>query len=190
MPADLVRVADVDVVGARPLRQHVLPEAALSGVVGRAVDVHDHARARLRLRLRRVARVPDVLADVHAHVNAGHPVDFARSVRLEVACFVEDAVVRQPLLVVYVHQPPVVNDRGGVVDRDAAHVGRADGPPDQAPRLCAPVDEANDDRDPSARSHHPFERRDVVPHKLRPQQKVLGRIARHCQFRERDDIHA
>ena len=159
-------------------------------MVRRAVDVHDHARARLRLRLRRVARVPDVLADVHAHVNPGHPVDFARSVRLEIARLVEDAVVRQPLLVVNVRQPPVMDHGGGVVNRDAALVGRADRPPNHTPRLFAPIDETNNCRDPPAGFCHPLERRDVVGDEARTQEQVLRRIARDRQLRERNDIHA
>ena len=100
--------------GAR--RDHLLAEAGLAGVVGRAVDVDDELGAGQRLDGGRPRRIPDVLADVDGERRVARHEDRRLGARLEVAVLVEDAVVRQVLLVVNPDAAAVVQHRGGVED--------------------------------------------------------------------------
>ena len=74
------------------------------------------SRARLSLRGGRPQGVPDVLADVDAYVDAIDHEYRALGAGLEVAVFIEDAVVGQVDLVIYAQKLSVVGHGGGVVD--------------------------------------------------------------------------
>ena len=150
------------VAGARG--KHTLAEEALVRLERRGADVHDHLRAGVRLRLRRPLRIPDVLADVHADAHAGDLVDGDAIARLEVAVFIEDAVVGQELLAVDVDETAVVDDGGRVVD------------------VLLGVDEADDQRDAGASLDDFVQRIEVVADELRPQEEVFRRIAGNGQL--------
>ncbi len=137
-------------------------------MVRRAVDIHYHLGPRKSLRPRGVARVPDVLAHVHAHAHAGHRIRRTALAGLEVAHLVEHAVVGEPLLVVDIRQAAVVDHRRRVVDVAVAALPAA-----------GQVHEAHHRRDAAAALDHGLQRLQVVPHEGRAQQKVLRRVARH-----------
>ena len=118
----------------------------------------------------RDARLPDVLADRQPDRDAVDLDDRGAGAALEVADLVEDAVVRQvDLAVVRLHRS-VGEDRGGVVDVQAA-LGVAD------------------DRDDAGRVlRDALDRRARVGEEVLLQQQVLGRVAGDRQLGEEDHL--
>ena len=114
--------------------------------------------------------VPDVLADVDAYVDAIDHEYRALGTGLEVAIFVEDAVVGQVDLVVNAQKLPVVGHGGGVVDvalgvDEADHHGYALGVGHNLP--------------------HPL---DVGLDEGGLEQQVLRGVAGDCHLREDHDV--
>src|SRR5581483_11809571 len=92
--------------------------------------------------------------------------------RLEVAVLVEHAVVGQVVLVVYVHQPAVVDDGGGVV------------------RIVVIVDESDDGGDAPGGRDQLVKRGAVVLDKGAAQDEIFRRVAGDGQLRETDEVDA
>ena len=156
----------------RPGGQHLLAEAHLPDVIGRGVDRDHHLRPGKRLRGHGSGGVPDVLADVHREDRAALAQLEDRRLHpgLEVPVLVEDAVVRQVLLVVHARHGPVVADGGGVHD------------------VVLPVDEADHDDEAGRRPGHAVEGTQVRLDERGPEQEILGRVARQAQLGEGDQI--
>ena len=141
LAADLVDVTYGDGVVCGARGQHVLPHGVLAHGVGRGVEVDRNLRPGQSLRLQRIAGIPDVFADADADEGAADAVDLVTLALLEVAVFIEHAVVRQVVLVVHVDEGTVVNDGGGVVD------------------IVRRIDEADDGGDAAAPVQDALERR-------------------------------
>ena len=139
---------------------------------GRTVDVDDHLGASDRGVADRL-RIPGVLADRDAHLDAADGADQRLVAGEEVALFVEDAVVGQLLLVVAAQHDAVVDDRRRVVE------------------VVREVEAADDQRRQPDRVGGECE--EVLLGFLdecRAQQLVLRRVAGDHQLRERDDVSA
>src|SRR5439155_128589 len=162
------RQPDDVVGGARG--DHALAEAGLARVVRRAVDGHDQLGAGQRLRGRRPRRIPDVLADVDGHARLAEREDRRLAPRLEIAVLVEDAVVRQVLLVVDAGQGPVVDDGGGVEE------------------ILALVHAADDGGEAARRLRHVRQRGQVGLDEGGLEEEILGRVAGDRQLGERDEV--
>ncbi len=174
LPAHQVHERQVpDVIGCSG-RQHLLAEAHLADVVGRRVDRDHQLRAGERLRRHRAGGVPDVLADVHRQDRATLAQLEDRRVRagLKVAVLVEDAVVREVLLVVHPGDRAVVADGGGVHD------------------VVAAVDEAHHHDEAGRRARHPVEGPQVRLDEGGAEEEVLRGVAREAQLGEGDQIDA
>ena len=109
LPADHVDVGHDGAVVGGARGQHLLAEARLLIGVRRGVDVDDDLGARQALGVGRTHGVPDVLAYVDAQRDVAEAEDGRLPAGSEVAVLVEDAIRRQELLVVDVHD----------LDRDA-----------------------------------------------------------------------
>jgi hypothetical protein len=164
LAADEVAEGDVGEIVPSPLHEHPLPLDALSAVIGRGGDVHDHLRARERLVAGRGARLPDVLADREADrraVDADHRRHVAH---LEVAVLVEHTVVGEKHLAVDRLHAPVGQHRKRVVD-----VLGMLGEPDQG-HHAAHV------------TGHVLQRPPPGRQEMGLEQQVLGRVAVDCQL--------
>ena len=118
-------------------------------------------------------RVPDVLAHGEADAHAQH-VEHHRGVAgAEVARLVEDAVVGQEALVVDRLHPPVRHHGGGVVGSRRSSRG--------SPRSPRTVGDVGGD---------PVEGRAGRGRERRPQQQILGRVARDRELRDEHHIGA
>src|SRR4029077_5460459 len=104
-------------------------------------------------------RVPDVFADVHGEGRVARDEDRRLGAGLEVAVLVEDAVVRQVLLVIDPGADTVVEHRSGIED------------------VVALVHEAHHDREPPGRARHLVERAQVRLDERGLEQEVFGRVA-------------
>ena len=93
--------------------------------------------------------------------------------RLEVTLLVEDAVIGQPLLGVFRHQSPVVNETGDVEQAAQVALGVAQ---HQADALAGGADLLQGGR-------HALDQ-------FRAQQQVLGGVAGQGQLREHDQVGA
>src|SRR5262249_8916000 len=136
-----------------------LAVVALAHVEGRAVDIDDDVSAGKGLGLRRALRVPDVLANVHADGDTGYLEDLGGFSCFEITHLVEDAVIRQELLVVDTGDPPVVNNGGGVED------------------IVPDVDVADNGGDTGESDSHRIQGFDVVLDEVTTKEKVLGWVA-------------
>ena len=154
-------------------RAHVLaPERLLLRVVGRAVGNDDEACAGF-LRLANRLREPDVFADDDPAWKAVDVDDARCAARLEVALFVEHRVIRQALLAVRLRHPTVAQHADHVV----AIPVRALGESDQDRRVL----------------HPGCKRRQLARarvEKRRPQQQILGRIARQRKLGRDHELRA
>ncbi len=159
LTADHVDVGDAHQIVHRPRRDELLAEAGLADVIGRAVDVDDQLGAAQRLHRGRSRRIPDVLADVHGEGRVACDEDRRLGAGLEVAVLVEDAVVRQVLLVIDPGADTVVEHRSGIED------------------VVALVHEAHHDREPPGRARHLVERAQVRLDERGLEQEVFGRVA-------------
>ena len=139
-------------------------------MVGARVDVQDDLGAGVPLDGRRAEGVPDVLADVHAHVDAVHHVHGAHGAGLEVAVLVEDAVVRQVHLVVDAQKLAVVGHRGCVVD------------------VALEVDETHHDRYAAGAGNDALHGVHVGAYERRLEEQVLRRIAGDRHLREGHEV--
>ncbi len=146
LAADRVDVDDVRAVVGRALGDHLLALDALAGVERRAVDVDQHLGAVLGLPCHRAGRIPAVLADGDADLQAALVDDRAAVADGEITLLVEDAVVRQEHLVVDGLQLAVADVGGGVED------------------LAVLVYEADDHRDAFRGGHHLLQVLEVVAH--------------------------
>ena len=140
-------------------RHQLIAEAGLAGMVGRAVDVDEELGAAEGLHRGRSRGVPDVLAHVHGEGRLARREDLGLGARLEVAVLVEDAVVRQILLVIDPGSDSVVQHGRRVED------------------VVALVDEAHHDREPPRDACHLVERLQIRLDEGGLEQEILGRIA-------------
>ena len=173
LAADQVDVADDDGVVGRARREHALAEARLPAWYGEPLMLTMTSAPASACACGRALRVPDVLADVHAERRVAAIAKTGVSVPgLEVALLVEDAVVRQELLVVDAGALAVVDHRGGVVD------------------VVARVDEADDRRDARARRAATSSSARRLSSMNAGEQEVLGRVAGERQLRKGDELGA
>ncbi len=116
LSANQIEVDDDHAIIDCPRSHHIFAELILRGMKRRAIDVDNHLRARVRLHSHWPGRIPDVLADIHAHVYAVDQEQRGLVPSLEEAIIVEDAVIGQIMLVIGAHQLALVDKRGGVVN--------------------------------------------------------------------------
>jgi hypothetical protein len=156
--------------------EHLLAEADLAGVVGRRGDGQDQLGAGERLGGRGAGRIPDVLADVHRDDRAPGPVRQLEhgglDPGLEVPVLVEDAVVRQVLLVVDAGEAAVVGHRRRVRD------------------VVPPVHEADDDGEADRGADDVVEGAQVALDERRLEEEVLRRVAGERQLGEGHQVDA
>jgi hypothetical protein len=173
LAADAVDVGDGDPEVAAGLLQQRVAAPALVALERRGVDRQDHLGAGGHGRMQRLGE-PHVLADEQAECDALEFEHAVAAVRVdhEVAALVEHRVVGQLALAVGALDAAVAQDAGGVVD----HRTRALGP-------------ADDGGDATGRGRRdPCHRLLEVVQEARPQQQVLGRIARQRQLREQHQV--
>ena len=154
--------------------EHLLALLRLAGVERGAVDVDDDFCAGQALVLHRTGGVPDVLANRYADPRAGDVEELHALAGTEVARLVEDAVVRQVLLVVCAGHVAIVDHGGGIED------------------VVGVVDEADDrgDVQPTSRLADAFEHRQVVLDETTAQDQVLRRISGQGELGKGDEIGA
>ena len=174
MPSNLVDVGRVHSVAAGQIAHQIEPGAVLAHLERRGIDVEGQYGTRRALHLHGADRLPDVLADAQSQP---HPVQIQdgtlRSGR-EVAPLVENAVVRQADLVVYVDDPAISQHSGGVVDRSS--------------RRLAAVRKPDDHDDAACLGCQPRHAGPVVGHEFRPEHQVFGRIPGDRHLREGHDL--
>ena len=167
------------------MADHIAAELDLALVVGRRVDRNDDVGAHPDHLVGRIALVqtlfpkrlvvPEVLANDDAEFDAVNLKYPAMVRRLEITRVVENVVFGQERLVGKPQQPPVVNDRGGIIK--PAAVLFVIGP-----------DRADDRRDTAGRRDNALERVEGRADDIGVLKPVLRRIAMRHDLGENDEV--
>ena len=172
LTADQVRIKQRNAGRANPLAHHRLAVADLAGLIGRGVEIQNQPGPGRRGLLHR-ARLPDVLANGEPDRHAAQLEHTRRIARLEIALFVEDAVIGQPLLAVGVLDGAIADHCRAVVHAGVGGLGKTD-----------------DDGDAVDLSRQPLQGVFHGGQKIPAQNQILGRIAGQRQLREHHRVRA
>jgi len=170
LPADGVAERDVHTVVPCARPEHLLALAVLEQMERRRGDVHDQLRAGEGQVAGGRTRVPHVLAHGDADERLAVLEQIQVVARREVAQLVEHAVVRQE---------PLLDHRLHLAAR--AHRARV-------VEIAVEMRGADEDDDPARRERDLLERPFGCTEEAGPQQQVLGRIPRHRELGEDDEI--
>src|SRR3990167_107817 len=125
-----------------------------------------------RLSPRGVPGIPYILTDVNPEDHVPKFINWCPEPRLEVPVLIENAVVREIVLAVYIHELFIMEDRSRVVD------------------VLSAVGKTQNDGDTVGCLSHLVERFEGVVDKPGLQKKGLGRVARNRELREAQNIHS